>query len=234
MRPITVCVGLAGVLGTLCAGAAEFHVTTAQELQTALTTAASNGEADTIFLAAGYYSGVVTFNSAEAMELTIQTEEGVASHQVTLDGAGLGSALSLTATAAVNLTVRGLSFSRHCGNAGKGALALSTSTSGVILVEQCQFIGANGVSGIGVVIGSAQSATVRDCVATRDATSYGDGIYISGVTGTVLVERNSVSGGGASVSPTGRGITVINAAATQTTICDNTVSRCRSSSGGGI
>ena len=234
MKLSNACVCLAGVFGVLCAGAAEFHVTNAQELQTALTAAASNGEGDTILLAAGYYAGVVTFNSAEAMALTIQTEEGVASHEVTLDGAGLGSALSLTATAAANLTVRGLSFSRHCGNAGKGALYLSTSASGVILVDQCQFIAANGVSGMGVVIGSAQSATVRDCVATRDATSYGDGIYISGVTGMVLVERNAVKGGGAAVTPTGRGITVINAAATQTTIRDNTVSRCRSSSGGGI
>lgn len=227
------------LVGILCflqhsACSAEFHVATAQELQTALTLAASNGEDDTIHLAAGYYAGVVTFNSSEARALLICTEEGVGSHEVTLDGAGLGSALSLTATAAANLTVRGLSFSRHCGNAGKGALALSTSTSGAILVDQCQFIAANGVSGMGVVIGSAQSATVRDCVATRDATSYGDGIYISGVTGAVLVERNSVKGGGAAATPTGRGITVINAAATQTTLRDNTVRLGKSSSGGGV
>ena len=55
MRHVSVC--LVGVLGAVCAGAAEFHVSTAQELQTALTVAASNGEADTILLAAGYYAG---------------------------------------------------------------------------------------------------------------------------------------------------------------------------------
>ena len=37
------------------APAAQFHVATAQELQTALSTAAANGEDDTIFLAAGIY-----------------------------------------------------------------------------------------------------------------------------------------------------------------------------------
>ncbi len=234
MKLIKTGLWLAGVFGAASAIAAEYHVTTAQELQTALTLAASNGEDDTIYLAAGYYTGVVTFNSSEARALLIRAEDGVASHEVTLDGTGLGSALSLTATAAANLTVRGLTFSRHCGNAGKGALAFSTSTSGAILVDQCQFIAANGVSGMGVVIGSAQSATVRDCIATRDATSYGDGIYISGVTGAVLVERNSVKGGGAAVTPTGRGITVINAAATQTTLRDNTVRLGKSSSGGGV
>ena len=38
--------------------AAEFHVTNATELQNALTTAQSNGQDDTIYLAAGVYSAI--------------------------------------------------------------------------------------------------------------------------------------------------------------------------------
>jgi hypothetical protein len=47
----------------------DFHVTTAQELQSALTQAAGNGAADTIYLAAGYYMG--NFNSQPGFSLVL-------------------------------------------------------------------------------------------------------------------------------------------------------------------
>jgi hypothetical protein len=57
------------------ARADDFHVTTAQELQSALTQAAENGVADTITLAAGSYIGNSNYNSTEAFDLTVRAEE---------------------------------------------------------------------------------------------------------------------------------------------------------------
>lgn len=174
------------------ARAAEFHVTTAQELQNALTAAAANGEGDTVYVAAGYYTGNFNFNSAEAYDLTVQAESGVANHEITVDGAGTGRSMNLTATAAANLTVRGLTFTRNCNATANAGLRLSTV--GDVTVENCRAIGATSDLGMGIEIAAAKIAAVRGCAVTRDATSRGDGIKVAGVTGSVTVEQNQVSG----------------------------------------
>ncbi|ETR67660.1 MAG: hypothetical protein OMM_05025 [Candidatus Magnetoglobus multicellularis str. Araruama] len=67
--------------------ASEFHVTTSQELQTALSTAAENNQSDSIFLAAGIYKGNFRMNTEESdTSITIQAEEGLNAGNVILDG----------------------------------------------------------------------------------------------------------------------------------------------------
>ncbi len=229
-------VALAAVMGmAVLARAAEFHVTTAQELQNALTTAAANGEGDTVFVAAGYYTGNFNFNSAEAQSLTIQAEGGVANTEITVDGAGTGRSMNLTATAAANLTVRGLTFTRNCNDYQNNAgLRLSTQ-GGDVLVENCRAIGVTSDLGIGIQVAAAKLATVRGCTVTRDSTSYGDGIFITGVTGGVTVDQNAVSG---NRTLSGKGVYVSVGNTVPITISDNNVySNCygtASSYGGGI
>ena len=120
---LSLCLVAAGVLiSQLPVRAVDFHVATAQDLQNALTLAAANGADDNIYLTNGYYVGNFNFNSAEARNLTLQAEPGVASDQVTIDGAGGGRSMSLSSSAADNsITVRGLTFLRNCGSCGNPA-----------------------------------------------------------------------------------------------------------------
>jgi len=55
MRKLFAGVMILGLVNASTLFAAVFHVTTAQELQTALTKA--NGSPDTVYVAAGYYIG---------------------------------------------------------------------------------------------------------------------------------------------------------------------------------
>ena len=103
-------VGLAGALA-LGARAEVFHVNTAQEFQTALSTAAGNGEHDTIYLGAGTYKGRFTFLTTQARDLTIKAEDGLATGQVVLDGQNEGRVLTLDAgTNVCGMTVERLVF----------------------------------------------------------------------------------------------------------------------------
>lgn len=115
--------GCVWVVAWAWARGADFHVTTAQELQNALTLAAANGAADNIYLAAGYYTGNFNFNSAEAFALTIQGEAGTDRTQITIDGAGTGRSLALSCSAAANITVSGITVLRNCGGGGECRIA---------------------------------------------------------------------------------------------------------------
>lgn len=68
--------------------AAEHHVSTSAELNTALTTAQNNGEDDTILLSAGTYTGPFVYvgDESENYSLTIKPESGLTASQVVLDG----------------------------------------------------------------------------------------------------------------------------------------------------
>ena len=61
-------------LGLGTAREVDFHVTTAQDLQNALTLAAANGASNNIFLAGGYYIGNFNFNSTGGHNITIANE----------------------------------------------------------------------------------------------------------------------------------------------------------------
>jgi hypothetical protein len=81
------------------ATAAVFHVTTAGEFTTALSTAKTNGEDDTIYLAAGTYQGHFTLNTTDAMSLVIKAESGLSAPNVILDGGSSGTVLKIEGSA---------------------------------------------------------------------------------------------------------------------------------------
>ena len=78
------------VLPCSVAQAADFNVSTSAGLTSALSTAASNGSADRILLAAGEYSGAFSYGSSEDLELI-----GAGQNATELDGSGAADALDL-------------------------------------------------------------------------------------------------------------------------------------------
>ena len=86
---------LALVVGCEQIRAADFHVSTAQGLQNALTLAAQNGANNSIYLTNGLYDGNFRFNSSNVNNLTLSVEPGVTNTAVTIDGGGVGAGLSI-------------------------------------------------------------------------------------------------------------------------------------------
>ena len=179
------------MLGLMPARAVDFHVTTAQELQNALTLASANGADDVIYLAAGYYTGNFNYNSAEAGSLTLQGETGTTNTQITIDGAGTGRSMNLSSSGNAAITVRGITFLRNCGSTSHAGLRITTGSAADVLVEDCRFISPSGTSGMGLELASGQNATVRRCTAA--GVSSGGGISISSFAGNVTVGNCTVT-----------------------------------------
>ena len=232
-RNLSLCLAVAGMsISQLSVRAVDFHVTTAQDLQNALTLAAANGAPDTIWLAAGYYVGNFNCSSAEDASLTLRPEPGVDATQVTIDGAGNGRSMNLACSAAANITVTNLTFLRNCGSDANAALRISTVGADVS-VGGCRFLGSTNHAGIGVELVSGRNATVRNCTVSRTGTATGGGIITSEITAELRVEGNVVSGTGAYNS--GRGIDVTVSAQGVIWITGNTVrSNSYGSYGGGM
>ena len=162
-------------------------MTTAQELQNALTLAAANGADDNIYLAAGYYTGNFNFNSAENRALLLQGEAGTTNTQISIDGAGTGRDMNLANTGTGNFTVRGITFLRNCGSTTIGALRIAGGTGSTLLVDSCRFLSPTnpGAVGIGLDITSGQNATVTNCIVNGRTVSSGIGVQVFGITGNV-------------------------------------------------
>ena len=91
------------LLGIDVLQAEEFYVTTAIEFQNALTTARDNGQADTVYLAAGTYNTAdnayaFTFiaKEGENYDLTIKGESGTTADDIIINGNGEYEGLSIT------------------------------------------------------------------------------------------------------------------------------------------
>jgi len=95
---VALSVVMAGVLywSAERANAGDFHVTTAAGFQSALFEADENGQDDTIWLAAGTYTGNFEYNPQDGMSLTIKGEPGTTAEDVILDGGGSGEVLYLS------------------------------------------------------------------------------------------------------------------------------------------
>ena len=179
--------------------AADFHVATAQDLQSALTMAAGNGAANNIWLTNGYYSGNFSYSSSANYNLAIQPEPGVSNTQVAIDGVAGGRALNITCSGSSgNVTVSNVTFMRNCGSYSIGALRVAASSGGTILVNACRFLSpTNNSQGMGLEIASGLNTTIVNCtvIGKTNGSAYdGDGINITGVTGTTLLYNSTMAG----------------------------------------
>lgn len=178
------------LLGLPSARAVDFHVATAQDLQSDLFLSAGNGVNNNIYVASGYYLDTGSFHYAGSgtNSLTLLAEPGVASSAITLDSGGSGSSLNIACTAPCQITVQGMTFMRNCGSASLGGLQIDAPGS-VILINGCEFLSPTNSSGSGLVITDGKNATVTNCIATGSKIGGGGtGIYITGVTNIVTVQ----------------------------------------------
>ena len=193
--------------------AETFNVGSLSEFQTALNTAAYNGENDVINVAAG------TYNAAE--KLTYWSDEN---HPLTITGAGKGSTILDGGNATQilepisvgdngDLTVKDITF-RNGNSAYGGALYIETDAA-TISIDNCEFID-NTSSGVGGGV-NAYSITgnisVSNCSFTGNTSGRAGGLFAQTENGisTSLTgcsfEHNActIDGGGTMLYPLGSG-----------------------------
>ena len=157
------------------ASAADFCVSTAGALQTALTSAATNGLADRVLVVQGTYTGPFVYTSSERFALQVLGGYAAGCGSRTLDAA--------------NTTLQGDGADR--------VLALTATTGGALTVEGVTISG--GVrtgDGGGLYASTVSNITLRDNLfQDNTATGKGGGAYIASEA-TMYVERNTFSNNG--------------------------------------
>ena len=198
----------------------EFHVTTAQELQSALSTAAANGTDDTVFLSAGTYFGNFRFRTDEAHSLTVEAEDGLTAEDVVLDGGQTAYVFMFDADVfEAPFHLERIAIRNGKSTTGGGIYAI---TKGKVDIRKCIIENNSATSGTGggVHIKDASAAVfeenaIKDNFSDRDgggiyifscpsltftlnnisknySDGHGGGIYISGGT-TAIFDSNLIS-----------------------------------------
>jgi len=94
------------------------------------------------------------------------------------------------------VTVEGITFLRNCGSYTIGALRIAAPSGGTTTVGGCRFLSVTN-SGIGLQVIAGDNTTIFNCTVlgkTNGSAYDGDGINISGVTGTTLMYSNTIAG----------------------------------------
>ena len=186
----------------LSSQAEVFCVDTATGLQTALSTAAINGEDDEVRIVQGTYFGNFRYVSAEGFDLSIQggwspacaTQEVDPSNTI-LDGAQNDTVLVLSVpSATAKLMLHGATLRNGYQSSAGGGLKVKGNDSGSLTVTFSAFNFNTSGAGGGVDIESLDSATFinntfRDNVATLD----GGGARIRDLN-SITMTNNTISG----------------------------------------
>ncbi len=218
--------------------AAVFDVDTVGELETALSTADSNGEDDTINISAGTYAtdaSTFTYDDeagAEPHSLTIQSVGG----EVILEDGGPGRILYIRAMANstdADVTIRGITFKDGYVNEDYGAGLFLRTQWGDITIEDSQFVSCFSTSfffsswAAGAYIRNESQGTItleNNSFEGNDARSTGGGAYIMGGADTnIILTNNTFSGNECDINGAGAYVYALGGAATLTnnTFTDN-------------
>ncbi len=195
----------------------EFCVSTASELQTALTTAQSNGQDDIVKVVRGTYTGNFTYASQEGKSIAL--EGGYTSgcirrvrnpEYTILDANHTGKALELHNNSGGNILVDGFMIRNGSSRSGSGIDAYSTgSVSDITLTNNIIKGNSSEQWGGGAIVFSSGNVTLTNNIITgNSAGNFGGGVYAksysySGTAGTVIIQGNifqenvaNLSGGG--------------------------------------
>lgn len=183
--------------------AATFNVSTPSQLETALSTAESNGEDDLINISTGTYSLTASLSYDtqkfdEKQALTLQGVDG----DVILDGKNLNSRPLFIRTANADLTIRDISITNGYAQEGDNGAGLFVNISGGdFFLENCKitncFAGAfyftNSGGGAYITAGGGSNVSIRNCViAGNTAKGEGGGLYLNLINGTLTFLNNTV------------------------------------------
>lgn len=96
---------------TVSVSGAEFHVSTANDLTSALQAATTNGEDDTIELVASTYRGNFSYQPKDGKDLTLRGVAKTTPDKVILDGGGKGTVLVFVASShGGSVTIAGITL----------------------------------------------------------------------------------------------------------------------------
>jgi len=174
-------------LAAPCRGAV-FNVATVAELEAAFLTAASNGEADTVYIAAGNYqpAGQIGFNGSEDYPITIH---GAGAGQTIFDGSLITSPDAVISvyqygTPAAHITVSGLTVQ------SSGGLGMALNGNSPISIVDSEFTG-NSAGGL-YTFAPEGDITVERCLFSGNQFPFGDGAGLYGHTMRSYYLRSSV------------------------------------------
>ncbi len=190
------------------AGAELFCVTTSEQIQTALTTAQSNGEDDQIHIVQGVYEGNFTFAPEEAYELTVK---GGYSGQdcgartadpanTTLDGDSAGTVLAVNPDwLKADFECDGVTFKN--GSAMQGGGLLFTGDGDVALTNSIFTGNSAGRFGGGIYISSGGEVALSNNIINDNTSEY----YAAGanLSGSVLTMNSNIINDNASQGAAG-------------------------------
>jgi hypothetical protein len=169
--------------------AADFCVSNASELSSALSTAANNGQADTIKLMPGIYSGSFVYIAAasEVFDLSLSGGwtafidtpcffEGSDAFETILDGDSMNLVLRILPAGGADIEVKNLTIINGQSTFGLvGGLEITdSSTFGHALIEKVAFINNSGEHFGALQIHNAYRTTVRNSLFTLNSNDPGN------------------------------------------------------------
>jgi len=210
------------VISVSPAPGAVFHVTNATEFQNALTSAQSNNQDDTIYLAPGTYHSNFRYKppSSEHKNLTIMGEPGTNPDDIVLDGQGSGTVLFLNdgdeEGAVAEAVVEGITVV----NGFRGMDVWLASYD--ITIRNCRVMNNNGErNGGGLYIGNQnppprtlvfENNFIQNNTVSEDSmgVAQGGGVFLYSRRGNYIVRNNIVIGNAVqgTTDPRGGGIFV--------------------------
>lgn len=219
----------------LVSRAATFNVSTPAELQTALDTAAANGENDTIQAAAGTYalSATLNFYSTENRTITIA---GAGPGFTLLDGGGSRQILSMTTTeSGALMVIEGITFQNGTTAGSGGGLQLTSETGGMqfqnCVVSNCTATAGESIGGGAMLNSVSGTVSVRSCEFVLNVSSGNvGGMAIGTESGSVAVSECVFTGnlvnnsGGSEYFGDGGGLMVFSYGASHAVISSNNFS----------
>ncbi len=185
--------------------AETFCVSNASELQSSLTTAASNSQSDTIKIVQGTYYGNFIFSSAQSQDLVIQggyntdcTSRNLDPNNTIIDAENLSNGLALVSNEPIGFAVEGMTF-QNGQREGSGA-GMYILTMGKVNVNKNIFknntalrSGESHSSGAGVYIEGIEVSLTRNIIENNTGVQWGGGAAIItplGVEEHVIISNN--------------------------------------------
>lgn len=191
------------------AKAATFCVSSASELETALATAAGNGENDTVQVLQGNYFGNFIYASTEAFNISIEGGYSTncfsrvlnASNTV-MDGSNSESVLILSSNQIAAFKVDGLTLRNGTAqvigpSGGTSGGGLKVLTNGSLTLTNCNVNNSSASSGGGVCVGPNSDAytisvTLSNNTINDNSATYGGGVCAYGK-GMINLSSNTIS-----------------------------------------